>query len=387
MSESNILDQFDEPHTNTRQYRRVQGDPDERLHTDADYLRRLHGVARFNPDVFEYDSLAPALLQHTWDGGRDQISGGPSCFITGGEGTGKSTLFLRLALIEMEVNEARAVWRAVTGSRSEWIPFAPVARVCIPKGYDPTAMVVSKERNRNSMGTEVPLEDVVREVVYYSDVMDLNLRVLEDGMFNVVYPDPEMRGCQWVYEESDRVIADSSSEVEFRGGHDPVDHWWFGWALSLVERGPFPWTSWFVDEVQSLAPEGAASDKYGTLLKIRLLGEATEDMRKNGVTRWFAGHKDKHLHNLIRDRVRWRIAMNGSANPHGSSAPVGMESVPMNSDLTSGWDVGEALLYSESNFEAVSWPNIAKPINGDLKVYLSKAGSRSSGTSTRGVEA
>jgi len=183
------------------------------------------------------------------------------------------------------------------------------------------------------------------------------------------------------------VIADSSSEVEFKGGHDPPAHWWYGWVLSLVERGPFPWTSWFCDEVQSLAPEGAASDKYGTLLKIRLLGEATEDLRKNGVTRWFAGHKDKHLHNLLRDRVRWRIAMNGSANPHGSSSPVGMETVPMNHDLTSGWDVGEALLYNESSFEPISWPNIEKPINGDLKVYLNKAGSQSSTPSTRGVSA
>jgi hypothetical protein len=265
----------------------------------------------------------------------------------------------------------------VTGSRSEWLPFHQVARVCIPEGYEAKAHLVPKERQRGSTGVEVDLEDVVREVVHYRDVMDLNLRVLRDGMFHVVYPDPEMRSCQWVYEESDRVVADSSSEVEFRPGHDPVNHWWFGWGLSLVERGPFPWTTWMQDEVQSLAPEGAANDKYQTRLKIRMLGEAMEDFRKNGISRYFAGHKDSHMHNLWRHRVRFRIAMNGTANPRESrsaSVPVGFESVPMETDMMSDEDIGVGLLYSESAFEKISWPHIPKPISGDLRVTLEETG-------------
>lgn len=362
---------FKEPHTNTRQYA-----GDKRLHSDAAFLRREHGMPEFDPDVFEYQDLAPNLFCHTWDGGRDMVSGGSSCFITGPEGAGKSTLFLRISAIEMAQNESRVVWRGVTGSRSEWLPFHRVARVCIPKGFRATARVVPKEKDRSTMGKEVPLEDVVREVVYYSDVMDLNLNKIQDGMFHVVFPDPEMRGCQWVYEESDRVVASRTDEVEFRGGHDPVDHWWFGWGLSLVERGPFPWTVWMCDEVQSFAPEEAANDKYGTRLKVKLLGEAMEDMRKNGIARYFAGHKDKHLHNLIRDRIRWRICTNGTANPResrSSSIPVGFESVPMNSKLTVDMDIGEALLYNEAHFEAINWPEISKPISGDLKVFLSPA--------------
>jgi hypothetical protein len=376
---------FEEPHTNTRQYA-----GDQRLHTDAEYLAREHGMAPFDADVFDYEGCAPALFEHTWDGGRNRLSGGPSCYVTGPEGTGKSTLFLRMSAIEMDVNDARVVWRAVTGSRSEWLPYAPIARVCIPKGYEATALLVPKERNRSSMGTEVPLDDVVREVVTYSDVMDLNLNVLGDGMFNVVYPDPEMRGCQWVYEESDRVVASKRSEVEFTGGHDPVDHWWFGWGLSLVERGPFPWTAWMCDEVQSLAPQGAANDKYLTHLKVRLLGESMEDFRKNGIARYFAGHKDKHLHDLIRDRIRWRVCMNGTKNPtkdDKGSIPVGMETVKMNTDHTTEMDIGEGLLYTEQNFEPISWPEISKPVNGDLKVYLNEAGSGRSSTSTEGVSA
>lgn len=363
------IDDLDDLHTNTAQF----VDDDQHRHSDADFLRRHHSMPRFDPEAFDYD-IVPSLFDHTWDGGADRYSGGPGAFAVGGEGSGKSTMLLRTAAIEMEHNNARVVWRAVTGSRSEWLPFAPVARVCIPQGYEPTARLVPKARSRGSRGIEVPLEDVVREVVYYKDVMDLNLRVLKHGMFNVVYPDPEMRGCQWVYDESDRVVADGRDEVKF-SADDPVDHWWFGWGLSLVERGPWAWTAWICDEVQSLAPQGAANDKYLTRLKIRMLGEAMEDFRKNGIARYFAGHKDKHMHDLWRDRIGFRIHMNGTANPtkgRSSSHPVGFGTVPMQQDMMSDADIGEAVIYDESEFEKVSWPNIEKPVHGDLKVYLDK---------------
>ena len=370
MSTQPNADNLPDPHTNTRQYA-----GDKRLHSDADYLRRKFGMPAFDPDDWEYDQLAPQLFEHTWDGGADHISGGHGCFATGPEGSGKSTLGLRISSVEMEVNESRVVWRAVTGSRSEWLPYAPIARVCVPAGYEPRAMLVPKERTRGSHGVEVPLEDVVREVVPYTDIMDLNLRVLQDGQFNVVYPDPEMRAAQWLYEESDRVVAGRSSEVEFKAT-DPVDHWWFAWGLSLVEKGPWAWTAWFCDEVKSLCPEGAANDKYNTRLKIELLGEVMEDFRKNGIARYFFGHKDKHLHNLIRDRIRFRMAMNGTANPRKtrqSSIPVGFETVPMREDLMSDRPIGSALLYNEARFELMGWPNIPKPVEGDLKVYLEPA--------------
>ena len=373
-----------EPHTETKQYRN-----NSTYHTDADYLRRLHGMPRFDPDAWQFHELGPQLFTHTWDGGVDHLSGGHGCFAIGPEGSGKSTLGLRISEIEMDQNDSRVVWRAVTGSRSEWLPYAPVARVCIPAGYEPTAMVVPKERRRGSQGVEVDLEDVVREVVYYEDVMDLNLNVLGDGIFNVVYPDPEMRGCQWVYEEADRVVADKNGEVEFKGGHDPVNHWWFGWGLSLVERGPFAWTAWMCDEVKSLAREGASNDKYGTLLKIELLGDAMEDFRKNGIARYFFGHKDKHVHNLWRDRIRFRIAMNGTANPRNSrvsSIPVGFETVPMEKDMMAEADTGTGILYNEARWEFFGWPNISKSIQGDLKVYLERESS-SRATSSKEVTA
>jgi hypothetical protein len=80
----------------------------------------------------------------------------------------------------------------------------------------------------------------------------------------------------------------------------------------------------------------------------------------------------------MRDRIRWRITMNQTANPtssRSSSHPVGFETVPMHTDWTSEMSIGEGLLYNESRFEPITWPDIPKPIDGDLKIYLDKRGS------------
>ncbi|WP_435065944.1 ATP-binding protein [Halobaculum sp. EA56] len=366
-----------DPHRGTAQFT-----GDSRRHSDAAFLRRRHGIPRFNEDVFDEPSLLPALFNHTWDGGRARPSGGVEAFATGPPNSGKSTLALRSAAATMEQNNARAVWRAATGSRSEWFPFHQVARVCLPKGYEANAYLVKKERGRDSMGIPVRLEDVVREVRYYSDIMDLNLNVLGDGVFNVVYPDPSMRGCQWVYETSDKRYEG----LQYKKG-DPVDHWWTAWGASLVERGPFPWTDWFCDEIKTVASEGAGKDQWATLQKITFLADCVEDFRKNGISLFAYGHKDKHLHNLVTDRVRWRICMNGTANPtkgSKSSYPKGFETVPMEKELTTGFDTGEALVFTEERFEEFSWPKISKPGNFDLKVYLEESSPGATASATAG---
>lgn len=364
---------FPEPHTNTRQYRRIQGDPDERLHTDAAYLRREHGIARFDPDVYEYENLAPNVFEHVWDGGRDRVSGGSEFLATGPMNSGKTTLAKTGACIEMDINDGKPVWRATSGARTDWADFAPVARVCIPEGYRATARFVSTDKSRYET-VPVNLGDIVREVVHYSDIMHLNREVLKPGMFHVVYPDREFRGCQWVYEQSEK----KKDGLEFVAGRDPASHWWFGWTLSLVETGPYPWTTWICDEIKDIAPEGAAKDAFATLQKVELLGDAIADFRKNGISAWFFGHREKHLHNVIRDRIRWRIQMNGAPNPtttpEGAPVPVGYDTVPMKHDLTTDMDIGEALIYNQENFEGISWPKIESfSADWDLKVNIEPA--------------
>lgn len=391
---------FEEPHTNTKQYQRMLKNRGEeyssqwrKLHSDADYLRRLHGMPEFDPNIFEYPDLAPNVFDHVWDGGQERVSGGSEFFATGDMGTGKSTAALRFSSIDMNQNDGKVVWRASSGNRTEWTPFAPVARVCIPAGYRARAHLVSVNKSEPER-YEIPLESVVREVVHYNDVVDLNQRVLQSGMFHVVYPDPQLRGCQWVYENASAEYQKDTASLDgdlFEAGRDPATHWWFGWALSLVSMGPFPWTTWVCDEAKSLAPEGASKDSFGTYQKVKLLGDAIADFRKNGISGWFFGHKEKHLHNQIRDRIRWRIQMNSSANPvknRSSTYPVGFETVPMTSPrLTLNMDIGEGLLFNEEHFEGVSWPKIDSPSDKfDLTVAIEKSSS-SSATSGAGVVA
>lgn len=381
-----------DPHTNTRQHQKIIGSPDGRLHTDAAYLRRLHSFPRLPSydevrpsdhtvtNAIQGDGdrasipLTPRIYDHTWRGGVERVSGGQGTFLVGPEGRGKSTAFRRLAAAEMEHNDSMVVWRGVTDSRSEWLPFAPITRLCVPHGYEVSGTLVPKERSPDAPTAPVDMENVVREVVHYRDVAHLNQEVLEPGCFHVVLPDPQMRGCQYIYEESDKRIANRRTEMEFTSD-DPVNHWWFGWGLSTVEMALPGWLAWFCDEVQSLAAEGVANDQYHTRMKVKLLGSSMEDWRKNGVARYFAGHKYHHMHSLWRSRIRFRLHTSGMANPRmsrSSSIPAGMESVPMQHEIIKNEPIGQGVLYDESEFEVIKWPPSAKPVSGDLKVSMNE---------------
>ncbi|MFC7137572.1 hypothetical protein ACFQRB_16230 [Halobaculum litoreum] len=151
------------------------------------------------------------------------------------------------------------VWRGST-SRSEWVPLAPWATVCLPASCDAEARLEST----NSAGSRsVALEDVVREVRYYEDPRDLFENHVQPGKFHVVYPDPQMRGCQEVYED-----CPYEYELEFSDG-DPVQHWWTAAVLARVHSGPYHFfVSFIIDEI-------------GTSSRKRRLRTPTRRMRRS----------------------------------------------------------------------------------------------------------
>jgi len=55
-------------------------------------------------------------------------------------------------------------------------------------------------------------------------------------------------------------------------------------------------------------------------------------------------------------------------NPTKASDVVGFESIRMDHDVTSRYDVGEALMYTESNFESFAWGDMPSPSSYKLKI-------------------
>lgn len=377
MSKEEVLEAFPEPHTSSRQYT-----GDQRCHDDWEDIARTFGVPRgslwdvlteeeaeqfanYEPyDMKLERELIPNYTHHAWDyDDQTMLTGGTDFLAIGPPGSGKSTMALNHSLRLMEENDEKVVWRAST-ARSEWLPFAPWARVCLPKGVDVTAKFVPKVPTQD--GFEVGLEDVVREVVRYRDPEHLNHELLKEGQFHVVYPDPKMRGIQEIYEDNQEKQYDG---LEFTSD-DPLNHWWFGYILSRVERGPYHWTSLIFDEIGDIAPEAARNDEYSHYQKVELFKDCMVDARKTGLSIFMFGHTESDIHSMIRRKIRWRVAMAGKANPTKSSQVVGFNNVPMNENLSSNLDVGSMIPYNESRF---SWPHIEfanypDPVDMTLKV-------------------
>lgn len=362
-----LLEKFPEPRRNTAQYL-----DNRNYHTDARSIRELYGVPPFDRENFDYPNLVPNVVDYSWESGPDTIAGGTDLLGVGQPGSGKSTFLNHLSLRALEVPESRVVWRAST-SRSEWLPLAPWTTLCLPAGLDIDLKLSPRKPTESEVRLDVDehLERIVREVVYYDDVRELNAEILEDGKFHVVYPDPRMRGIQATYDASDEKNYDApSGRDELFHPEDPSKHFWFGWILDRIENGPYRWTTLVLDEIGDIAPEDASKDSFGTYQKVELLKDCWVDARKKGLSIYSFGHAEQDIHNLIRNKIRWRVTMNGTANPTTASSVVGFGNVPMHHDLTSRMKTGEALIWNQQNFEKISWPDYSIPVSHKLEVSL-----------------
>lgn len=349
-------------------------------HTDADSIRRAFGIPRFNREAFEYPEVVPNMLIHQWERSGGISSGGTDALIIGKPDAGKSTLAKYLSVRLMEINNEAIVWRA-SESRSEWVAFAPWARVCLPSSCDATARLMSKDPSVPAR--EVDLEDIAREVVYYDDIRHLNQELLKPGRFHVVYPDPQMTGANEIYEASPKKYA-----IEF-SPNDPPKHWWVAWMLDRVENGPFFWTSLMFDEVGDVISQDASKDEFDTYDKVLLFRDCYVDARKYGLSAFEFGHSETDIHEKLRRKVRWRSTLNGMANPTRPSQVVGVETVPMNKDLTSRMPVGRGLFWTETRFDhTIRWKDIPNPTNEVLQVRLSprRVGTAGNSAATEEVE-
>jgi len=354
-----VLENFRDPRLGTR-----EATGDERRHTDVESMRREFGIPQFDEDAFSW-GLVPDILIHEWDPPAGRTQGGTDVLAIGKPGSGKSTLGCYFVERLQELNNEISVWRG-SSSRSEWLPIAPWSTLWLPRGdLEITAEPRDKTRTDVSLNVD-ELEEIVREVRRYRSTRDM-LDSVEPGV-NVVYPDPELRGCEAVLDRSARQVESPTDREELFAPEDPVNHWWFAWFLDRVDSGPHNFTTWICDEVGDITPQNARKDAFGTYQKVELLKDSWVDARKKGLSVFAFGHSEADVHAMIRRKCRWRVAMPDSANPTSASRLAGFESVPMRSDMTSSWSPGRALAYNESTFQKFGWKNTPTGHGWTLKI-------------------
>ena len=358
-----ILDRYPGRYEGSNQWLGTNG-----RHDDHDAMRRHFGIPSWDSDSFDYP-LIPDLLDHEYDPDPPYSEGGTDLFIRGKPGSGKSSLLRYLAIRLLELNDEIILWRA-SPSRSEWLALAPWATVWLPEGVEVEVELASLDPTVESISLELSslAPEVVRAVERYSDPRDLLDRVGR-GQINIVYPDPTMSGCQAILEdisEKDYEIPEGRSSLFHPD--DPSHHWFIALFAERVEHGPHFMTTLIMDEIGDLLPQNARKDSFGTYQKVQFFTDILVDARKKGLSIFSAGHSSKDLHAMVRRKIRWRCQMPNQANPIRATQTVGMESIPMNTDLASRLDLGSALFYSEQYFDIASYGHTPDP--GDHKLQI-----------------
>lgn len=357
---------FPDPHLESAQYT-----GDQSRHSDAASIRRYYRFPRWDRDRHaDYPMVIPNCIEHTMEPGPREVAGGTDLLCRGKPGSGKSTLACYFAARLMEVNNEKVVWRGST-SRSEWLPLAPWTRLCLPRGVDIRVRLEPKDPTKEAVNLNVSdLEGIVREVVRYDNPVQLNRELLKEGQFHVVYPDPEMRGCQAVYEDASEKTYEPPRGRDLFSPEDPANHWWFAWFLARIEHGPHHWTTWICDEIGDIMPQSAQKDRFGTYQKVELTKDTWVDARKLHLSIFAFGHSEKDIHQMIRHKIRWRVQMPGQANPTTASKVVGFDTVPLEYDVTSSMPLGEALMYTETNFDPFKFADLSGGPDYNLKLQL-----------------
>ena len=138
-----VLDEFREPISLTRW-------------TDARSMREEFGMAAWDRSAFDFPSVIPNCIEHSWNSSVDEVDGGTDWLARGKPGTGKSTLANYLVVRLLEVNDEKVVWRG-SSSRSEWLPLAPWTTLYLPDGVDISAR--HEQKGRRSDPVDLALEE------------------------------------------------------------------------------------------------------------------------------------------------------------------------------------------------------------------------------------
>jgi len=362
------LTNFRDPHRTSK-----QATGHNQHHDDHENIRRTHSVPPWSPEPYnqaEYSAVLPDCLKHEWSAPPERTSGGTDWLARGKPGSGKSTLGNHLATRLMEINDEIVFWRG-SESRSEWLPLAPWSTLWLPADVDISPRLVPRDKtNRSVPLRESDLSEIVREVRYYANPLDV-LDANTPGSFHVVYPDPLMRGCQELLNAAESLEYDTPKRGTLFGLEDPANHWWFGFVLARVAHlDTAPFTTLILDEIGDIAPQSASKDQFGTYQKVELLKDLWVDARRFGLTLGLFCHSEIDIHQAIRHKIRWRIQMPKTSNPTSAGSTVGFSEIPMDHDLAAHMKLGEGLMYSETNFDRFRWPDYDAGTSYKLKVAI-----------------
>jgi hypothetical protein len=299
--------------------------------------------------------------------------GGTDMFMHGEPGGGKTTLALSTALWRMQVNNETFIWgesvdESGTNERTEWLAFAPFATIAIPSGLDTRVRIVPENVQADSF--EVDVEEIARDVIRYESIQDL-MSQLMPGQFYVMFPDPLHRGADEVskhnyfdYKDVTPVGEDGPNEAT------DADQWWFAFIAHRISGDVFPHPTFInLDETGNILDPDAEKDIHEHYQKIKWFRDKYADARKKSVSFGYQAHALGEVATMGRQKIRWRVTMPGNKPPIGRTLP-GDRSCPLETDMTSSMEAGEAVIWKAPYFAPIKWPNLKRQAKLDAEVSI-----------------
>jgi hypothetical protein len=298
---------------------------------------------------------------------------GTDMFVHGEPGGGKTTLALSMIQWRMQVNNETCIWaesvdESGTNERTEWLAFAPFATLAIPAGMKTRVRIVPEDVTVDEFVVD-PAE-IARDVIRYESIQDLMGQLLP-GQFYVVFPDALHRGCS----EVSKFPFYSYQETTPPGEDGPdqptdADQWWFAFVAHRISGDVFPHPTFInLDETGAILDADAERDEHQHYDKIKWFRDKYADARKKNLSFAYQAHALAEVHTFARQKIRWRLTMNGNSPPIGRKLP-GERSCPLETDLTSGMDDGMGVAWKAPNFAKVKWPNLKKDARLDAEVSI-----------------
>lgn len=302
----------------------------------------IQNAPRTRRKVLEFLAENPEYLRVQEDGGTDfHLHSKP--------GRGKTSFLNMVGVVRnLEINWDTVLW-ILTLDELEILPLAPWTTILKPAGVE--VKVTAKPSQYWLPDVEVALDDVFRDVVEYTDPVDLFEKVVPGGFYGVL-PDPRFRKCEklvranytsaWEAEKPSEVtpLRDFTHAVlEVRAREDVFLH-----QTTLIK-----------DELGDLLPSNPENNEHDEKTKVKEWPKRYGKARKKNCSFVGASHNLFEIDEDVIRKERWFVQMPKSPVP--SSSRAGLGDVPHTKRQVKGLDIGQALVWDSENYVEIGWPN------------------------------
>lgn len=305
-------------------------------------LAMFEDAPRTRRKVLEFLAQHPEYLSVIEDGGKEIHSHAKP-------GRGKSSFMnMVLGVRNAEINHETVLY-ALTLDELEILPLAPWTTILKPAGTE--VRVTAKPTDYRLPEVEIGLDDVFRDVIEYTDPIDVFEQVVPGGIYGVL-PDPEFRQCEeivnatylsaWEAEEPTEVtpLRDfTHALLEVRAKHDVYLH-----PTTLV-----------VDEFGDVVPQNPEDNHHDEHTKVKEWPRRFGKGRKKNLSLGVASHTLDETDSGVLSKERWFATF--PRTPVPSSSRSGLGNVPVPRDKPRHMDLGECVVWDSVNYVEISWPN------------------------------